>query len=59
MALMTEVLKGSSFKWTRKAHSPFKEVKTKLAEALVLHYLILIRYLRLNASSMAIGGVLI
>jgi len=36
MALMTEVIKGTSFKWTLKAHSAFEEIKIKVTKGPVL-----------------------
>jgi len=36
MAPMTEVLKGSSLKWTPKAHYAFEDVKNRLTEAPML-----------------------
>ena len=34
IALMTEVIKGKSFKWTPKSQIAFEEIKTKLTQAL-------------------------
>ena len=36
MAPMTEVIKGTSFQWTPKAQSVFKEIKRRHTEAPVL-----------------------
>jgi len=36
MAPMTEVIKGSSFKWNTKAQQAFEEIKQKLTQASVL-----------------------
>ena len=36
MATMTEVIKGTFFKWTPKAQIAFEEVKSKLTQAPVL-----------------------
>jgi len=36
MAPMIEVIKGTSFRWNRKAQSAFKEIKDKLTKAPVL-----------------------
>ena len=46
VALMTKVLKGTSFKWTPKAQEAFEEIKKKLTQALVLALHILRRSLR-------------
>jgi len=36
MAPMTEVIKGTSFKWMPKAQLTFEEIKNKLTQALML-----------------------
>jgi len=56
---MTEVLKGSSFKWTPKAHFAFAEVKPKLVKAPILAspYFDKVFEIECDASSVVMGGV--
>jgi len=60
MAPMTEVLKGSSFKCTPKAHSAFEKVKTNLPKApvLALPCFDKVFEIKCDASGVGIGGVL-
>jgi len=60
MALMTEVLKGTSLKWTPKAQQPFEEIKKKLTQAPVLALPCSEKIFEVesDASGVGIGGVL-
>ena len=57
---MTEVIKGTSFKWTPKGQSTFEEVKRRLTQALVLALLCFenVFEVECDASGVGIGGVL-
>jgi len=59
MAPMTEVIKGTSFKWTLKAQSAFEEVKLRStqAPALALRCFDKIFEVECDASRVGIGGV--
>jgi len=61
MALMTELIKGSSFQWTPRAQEAFEEVKVKLTQALVLALPCFDKVFEVecNTSSVSIGGVLV
>jgi len=60
MAHMTEVIKGTSFRWTPKGQSTFEEVKLKLTQApvLALPCFDKIFEVECDASGVGIGGVL-
>ena len=57
---MTEVLKGTSFRWIPKAQTAFEEVKTMLMQApvLVLPCFDKVFKVECDASAISIGGVL-
>jgi len=57
---MTEVIKGTSFKWTPKAQSAFEEVMLKLTQAPVhaLLYFNKIFEVECDASGVGISGIL-
>jgi len=57
---MTEVLKGSSLKWTAKAHYAFEDVKNELTQAPVraLPCFDKVFEIECDASAVGIGGVL-
>jgi len=60
MAPMTEVIKGTSFKWTPKVQSAFEEVKLKLTQAPVLALPCFDKVFEVecDASVVGIGGIL-
>jgi len=60
MAPVTEVIKGTSFKWTPKAQSAFDEVKKKLTHAPILALLCFETVFKVecDVSGVGIGGVL-
>jgi len=61
MVPMTKVIKGTSFRWTPKAHSAFEEIKAKLTQTrlLPLPCFNKIFIVDCDASGIGIGGVLI
>ena len=61
MALMTEVIKGSIFRWMPRAQEAFEEVKVKLTQALVLALSCFDKIFEVecDASGISIGGVLV
>ena len=60
VAGMIEVIKGTSFRWTLKAHLGFEEIKTKLTQApvLALPYFYKVFEVECDAFGIGIGGVL-
>ena len=60
MASMTEVLKGTSFKWTPKPESSLEEVKNNLNQAPVLALSFFDKLIKVecDASGVGIGGFL-
>jgi len=60
VTLMTEVLKGRSFKWTNQAHSAFEEIKRRLTTApiLALPTFSKIFEVECDASEVGIGAML-
>jgi len=60
MAPITEMIKGTSFKWTPKAQFAFKEVKKRLTQApmCALRCFEKVFDVECDASSVGIGGVL-
>ena len=60
MATKTEAIKGTSFHWTPKAQSAFKEIKTRLTQARVLSLPCFSKVFEVecDAFGVGIGGVL-
>jgi len=60
MAPMTKVIKGTSFVWTPKAQSAFKEIKISLTQAPILSLSCFSKVFEVecDASGVGIGGVL-
>ena len=57
MAPITEVIKGTSFKWTPKAQSAFKEVKKKLTQASMLGLLCSQKDFEIECDASSVGIV--